>query len=65
MPVRDEQFVFRVDSENRVERVPVRIGGRRPGRVEILAGLEDGDRVVVEGTTRVRPGSQVEVRTEP
>ena len=65
VPVRDEQFVFRVDSENRVERVPVRIGGRRPGRVEILAGLEDGDRVVVEGTTRVRPGSQVEVRAEP
>ncbi len=65
VPVRDEQFVFRVDSENRVERVQVRIGGRRPGWVEILAGLEDGDRVVVEGTTRVRPGSQVEVRTEP
>jgi multidrug efflux pump subunit AcrA (membrane-fusion protein) len=34
---------------SRVKRVPVEIGGRSAGRVEIISGLRDGDRVVVSG----------------
>jgi multidrug efflux system membrane fusion protein len=33
----------------RVKRVPVVVGGRANGRVEITSGLHDGDRVVVSG----------------
>lgn len=33
----------------RVKRVPVETGGRANGRIEILSGLHDGDRVVVSG----------------
>lgn len=33
----------------RVKRVPVEIGGRSGGRVEITSGLRDGERVVVSG----------------
>lgn len=34
---------------SRVKRVPVEIGGRSAGRVEITSGLRDGDRVIVSG----------------
>ena len=43
------------------ERAPVEIGRRRPGAVEILQGLTAGDRIVVEGLVRVRPGTAVRV----
>lgn len=38
--------VFR---QYRVKRVPVQLGGRAGGRVEIVSGLRDGERVVVSG----------------
>lgn len=39
----------------------VTIGGRRPGEVEILDGLQSGEFVVVDGTLRTRPGQPVTV----
>jgi membrane fusion protein (multidrug efflux system) len=65
VPERSKQFVFRVDAENRVERVEVRTGRRRPGEVEILDGLAPGDRVITEGTQKARPGQQVSVGEAP
>ncbi|MEL6979223.1 MAG: efflux RND transporter periplasmic adaptor subunit [Pseudomonadota bacterium] len=46
----------------RVERRKVRTGGRRIGEVEVLEGLSDGERVVVEGGIKVRPGQAVTIR---
>jgi membrane fusion protein (multidrug efflux system) len=43
------------------QRRQVTIGGRRPGEVEILDGLEAGEFVVVDGTLRTRPGQPVTV----
>ncbi len=41
---------------------PVRIGGRRPGWVEISEGLSAGEQVVREGLLRLSPGLAVRVR---
>jgi membrane fusion protein (multidrug efflux system) len=57
-PEAERQFVF-VVSDGKAERREVRIGGRRPGSVEVLAGLSAGERVVVEGTQKVRDGATV------
>jgi len=57
-PEAERQFVF-VVVDGKVSRREVRIGGRRPGSVEIIAGLSAGERVVVEGTQKVREGSSV------
>ncbi|NKN33606.1 efflux RND transporter periplasmic adaptor subunit [Marichromatium bheemlicum] len=43
------------------ERREVQIGIRRPGRVEIRAGLKTGERVITEGHQRVRPGAPVRI----
>lgn len=54
-----QAFVFRVGPDDTVRQVPVRVGARRPGKVEIIEGLESGDRVVVEGTVKLRDGLAV------
>jgi membrane fusion protein (multidrug efflux system) len=61
VPERSNQYVYVVGADNVVERREVRSGRRRPGEVEILEGLEPGDRVITEGTQKVRPGQQVEI----
>jgi membrane fusion protein, multidrug efflux system len=55
VPEQSRQFVF-VAAEGQAERREVQIGTREPGRVEIVAGLRAGERVVVEGTQKIRDG---------
>ena len=55
-----EAFAWRVGEDGTVERAPVAIGSRQQGRAEVLSGLEAGDRIVVDGTGKLRPGSVVE-----
>lgn len=54
------QYVFVVGSDNKVVRTAVELGRRRNGLVEVVAGLEQGQEVVSEGTVRVRPGQTVQ-----
>ena len=61
VPEQSRQYVFVVDEEDRVEKREVRTGRRRPSLVEVLSGLRPGERVVAEGTQRVRPGEVVEI----
>jgi membrane fusion protein, multidrug efflux system len=58
VPERGKVYVFAV-VDGRAERREVQLGRREPGRVELLAGVEEGERVVVEGTQKVRDGSAV------
>lgn len=53
------QSVFTVDAEGRAQRTEVRAGARKAGRVEILDGLQAGDRLVTEGIVKLRPGAPV------
>jgi membrane fusion protein (multidrug efflux system) len=57
-PEAERQYVF-VVADGKVSRREVRIGGRQPGTVEIIAGLSAGERVIVEGTQKVRDGAIV------
>ena len=61
IPVGKDNFVLRVGDDDLVSRVPVEVGRRRVGSVEILSGLEGGQKVVVEGLMRARPGAKVTV----
>ncbi len=54
-----DTFVWRVKDDGTVERATIAVGARRAGRVEVLQGLDPGDRIVVEGTGKLRPGAAV------
>jgi len=50
---------YRVTSDNRIEILPVTPGLQTRGRIEILSGLSEGDRVVVGNTSQLRQGELV------
>ena len=54
-------FVIKGDEKPTASRREVRIGARRPGEVEILEGLTEGERVVTHGTMQLREGQPVRV----
>lgn len=62
VPRQRKQFVLVIGDGDVVEQREVMIGGRRPGAVEILSGLDVGERVVAEGTNRAVPGGTVRVK---
>lgn len=57
----DGRFVFTVDGQGRAVRTPVRTGMRAEGRIEIVAGLRPGQRVVTEGVVKVAEGMTVRI----
>ncbi|MGH7898754.1 MAG: efflux RND transporter periplasmic adaptor subunit, partial [Candidatus Binatia bacterium] len=50
-------FLWRVGAERKAERVPVEIGLRNQGRIEIRGGVAAGDEIVVAGTNKIFPGA--------
>ena len=58
-----QKVVFTVDKDNRAARRIVKVGASSGGRFEVLAGVVAGDRVIVRGNERVRPGSAVRIVT--
>ena len=62
IPLARQTFVLVVDQETNVaDRREVQTGARRPGAVEILSGLEEGELVITHGTMQVAPGQQVRI----
>ena len=64
VPFENQQYVFVVEDDDTVSRVPVTIGRRRPGSVEIVEGLSLGDLVVTEGNTALVDGNKVRLLNE-
>ena len=54
-------IVFAVDTNSTVQLRPVKLGLRLAGQVEIVGGLEDGEKVVVEGVQKIGPGAKVKL----
>ena len=54
-------YVYVIDAEDTASVRPLMLGASSDGRVEVLEGLEEGERVVLEGIDRLRDGAKVEV----
>ena len=52
-------FAFVVDSQGRIEKRELRLGLQSPTRVEVVSGIEPGDRVVATNLASYTPGEQV------
>ncbi len=51
--------VLVVNSENKVETVQVKIGEKIPGYTIIKEGIKSGDKIILEGLQKARPGMEV------
>lgn len=65
-----QKFLYVVDDKNEVVFRPVRLGATHDGLRTITEGLNAGERVIIDGLQRVRPGSVVqpkpgEMRSRP
>ncbi|ANB75876.1 efflux transporter periplasmic adaptor subunit [Paraburkholderia phytofirmans OLGA172] len=55
----EKKFVLLVDKEDKVQYREVKLGDQQRGLRVITGGLQPGDRIVVNGMQRVRPGDPV------
>ena len=60
----NQKFVLALTSSNTVAYRPVKLGGVVDGRRMVRSGLAAGDKIVVNGLQRVRPGSAVKPEME-
>jgi len=54
-----KKFVYKIIENNIIKKTEVEIGVRSKGNLEILNGLNEGDKIIAEGLTKVRPGMKV------
>lgn len=59
IPQNDHHYVYLV-VDSTVKKQQVTIGRRKPGVVEVVSGLTEGQQVVSKGVIKVRPGSKVQ-----
>ncbi|MES5098451.1 efflux RND transporter periplasmic adaptor subunit [Agrobacterium sp. BA1120] len=60
----DKKFVFVVDGENKVNYRQIKPGPAADGLRVVESGLAAGDKIVVNGLQRIRPGAVVAPQTE-
>lgn len=60
IPIQDKHYIYTVDDHDVVVRQQVILGTRVRGWVEILEGVELGQRVLIRGILKVRPGDKVQ-----
>ena len=53
-------FVYKVNN-NVVEKKIVEIGKRNFGKVSILSGVSEGDKIISEGVSKVRNNSKIKI----
>jgi len=54
-----KKFIYKIIENNILKKVEVKTGVRNQGNLEILDGLIEGDKIIAEGLTKVRPGMKV------
>ena len=51
-----KEYGYLIDNYQKSE---IEIGVRSQGNLEVLNGLKEGDKIIAEGLTKVRPGMKV------
>tara|TARA_B100000579_G_scaffold182873_1_gene149031 strand:+ start:58 stop:966 length:909 start_codon:yes stop_codon:yes gene_type:complete len=55
----EKAYVYKVSKDNIVNKTEIKIGIRQEGNIEILSGLNIGDKIVAEGLKKVYPRSKI------
>ena len=54
-----KKFIYKIIENNIIKKTEIETGIRNQGNLEVLSGLNEGDKIVAEGLTKVRPGMKV------
>ena len=54
-----KKFIYKIIEENIIKKTEIETGVRYMGNMEILSGLNEGDKIITEGLTKVKPGMKV------
>jgi len=54
-----KKFIYKIVENNLIKKTEVETGIRNNGNIEITKGLNQGDKIIAEGLTKVRPGMKV------
>ena len=55
----NKTFVYKVIENNMIKKIEVKTGVRDQGNLEVISGLSQGDKVVAEGLSKVRPNMKI------
>tara|TARA_B100000029_G_scaffold227770_1_gene225579 strand:- start:273 stop:1142 length:870 start_codon:yes stop_codon:yes gene_type:complete len=55
----NKKFVYKVIENNVIKKSEIETGIRNKGNLEVLNGLNAGDKIIAEGLTKVRPGMKI------
>ena len=54
-----KKFIYKLVEDNMIQKTEIETGIRNMGNLEVLNGLNEGDQIIAEGLTKVRPGMKV------
>ena len=54
-----KKFVYKIIENNMIKKTEIETGIRNKGNLEVLSGLNEGDKIIAEGLTKVRPRMKV------
>ena len=52
----NKKFIYKIIENNMIKKIEIDTGVRNKGNLEVLSGLNEGDKIIAEGLTKVRPG---------
>ena len=54
-----KKFIYKIMEGDIIKKTEIETGIRNKGNLEVLKGINEGDKVIAEGLTKVRPGMKV------
>ena len=54
-----KKFIYKVLEDNKIEKIEIVTGIRKDGNLEVLSGLDENDKIIKEGLTRLNKGMTV------
>ena len=54
-----KKFIYKLVENDMINKTEIETGIRNKGNLEVLSGLNEGDKIIAEGLTKVRPGMKV------
>ena len=54
-----KKFIYKIIENDVIKKTEIETGIRNEGNLEVLNGLSEGDKIIAEGLTKVRPGMKV------